>query len=120
VSGRERSRKAPPGLHLRNDIWHARLTVRVGSQSERIRETTGFKAGEVGKAVAWLRRRVSDVENALLYGPSHKTHDPVVPGFATAAAEYGEKGGRRGPLGKQDIAKLNTLGEFFGAIAESW
>jgi integrase len=38
----------------------------------------------------------------------------VVTGFATAAADYAERGGKRGPLGKQDLAKLLTLGAFFG------
>jgi predicted DNA-binding protein len=30
-----------------------------------------------------------------------------------AAADYAERGGKRGPLGKQDLAKLLTLAEFF-------
>src|SRR5262249_13109649 len=60
------------------------------------------------------RRRVSEIENSLLYGPPPAIRGSVVPGFATAAADYAEKGGKRGPLGKQDIAKLASLAEFFG------
>ena len=29
-----------------------------------------------------------------------------------AAADYAERGGKRGPLGKQDLSKLLTLAEF--------
>jgi integrase len=48
----------------------------------------------------------------LLCGPAPER--PVVATFATAAADYGERGGKRGPLGQHDLAKLITLAEFFG------
>jgi hypothetical protein len=52
-------------------------------------------------------------EDELLYGPAPAPAKPTVPGFATAAADYAERGGKHGPLGKQDLNKLTALGEFF-------
>src|SRR5215467_2814503 len=63
------------------------------------------------QAKAWLRRYISDVENQLLFG-APPADTPPVKGFATAAADYIERGGKHGPLGKNDIAKLTALIDF--------
>jgi integrase len=102
-------------LRLRGGRWYANVTVRVGGKSERLRETSGFCQKDRAKAEAWLRRRISEIEEELLYGPAPAAPaKPAVPGFATAAADYAEGGGKHGPLGRQDVNKLHSLAEFFG------
>jgi integrase len=102
-------------LLLRGGRWYANVSVRVGGKGRRLRETSGFGEKDRAKAEAWLRRRISEIEHELLYGPPPAAPPkPAVAGFATAAADYAERGGRHGPLGKQDLNKLHALAEFFG------
>jgi integrase len=103
-------------LRLRGGRWYANISVRVGSKSRRLRETSGFSEKDRVKAEAWLRRRISEVEDELLFGPTPAAPTkPAIPGFATALADYAERDrGERGPLGKQDLNKLTALAEFFG------
>lgn len=109
----KREKKAP--LFLRDNHWHADVRVRVGRESYRLRQSSGFGEREKAKAEIWLRRRISEIEQEFLYGPAPvEPTKPAVPGFADAVADYIERGGKRGPLGKQDLAKLETLAEFFG------
>ena len=109
----DRQKKAP--LFLRDGHWHANVNIRVGRQSFRLRQSSGFGQREKTKAESWLRRRISEIEQELLYGPAPvEPTKPAVPGFADAVADYIERGGKRGPLGKNDLAKLSRLAEFFG------
>jgi integrase len=113
-AGGEKGEK--PQLILRGNVWYANnVSVRVGKHCQRIRGTSGFKKPDKAKAEAWLRRRISEVENELLYGPAPETPTkPATAGFGTAALDYAKRGGKRGPLGDADIAKLETLSAFFG------
>lgn len=112
---RTRKAQAKDPLWLREGVWYARRTVRVGDKSVRLRETSGFREDELPKARIWVRRRISEIENELLFGPAPEPPPaPIIPGFATAADEYARKGGKGGrPIGKQDLNKLLALGEFF-------
>jgi integrase len=100
-------------LRLIGGRWYAWTTIRVGKHSRRLREASGFVEADKSKASAWLRRRISEIENELLFGAAPEAK-PAVADFKTAAADYAERGGKRGPLGEQDLAKLITLAEFFG------
>src|SRR5205814_9508672 len=110
-----RKTKEKQPLSLIGGRWYAWTTIRVGKQSRRLREASGFVEADKSKASAWLRRRISETENELLFcAAPEEAAKPAVADFKTAAADYAERGGKRGPLGEQDLAKLITLAEFFG------
>ena len=110
-----RDPKTKDPLRLRHGVWYARATVRVGAKSVRLRESSGFRESERAKADTWVRRRISEIENGLLFGPAPEpTATPPIPGFATAADDYARRGGKGGrALGRQDLNKLLALAEFF-------
>jgi integrase len=113
-SASQKRREKPP-LILRGGVWYANnVIVRVGEKRYGIRKSSGFRERDKAKAEIWLRHKISEVEQKLVYGalPSDPAK-PAVPSFADAAADYTERGGKRGPLGQQDLAKLGTLAEFF-------
>jgi integrase len=111
-----RGKKEKPPLILRGGVWYANnVIVRVGDKrGDGIRASSGFREADKAKAEIWLRREISRVEQDLLYGaPPAEPAKSVTPGFADAVADYMERGGKRGPLGKNDLAKLARLAEFF-------
>jgi integrase len=107
-------REKPP-LILRGKVWYANnVIVRVGKHRRSLREASGFTEADEAKAKAWLRHRISEVEDELYFGaPPETAAQPAIAGFASAAANYAQRG-KRGPLGEQDIKKLETLSAFFG------
>jgi integrase len=101
-------------LRLIGGRWYAWTTIRVGKSRRRLREASGIGEAEKAKALVWLRRRIAEVERELTFGPAPQPK-PAIPDFKTAALAYAERGGKRGPLGGQDLQKLLAMGEFFGA-----
>jgi hypothetical protein len=59
------------------------------SKADALERLRASRDREKAKAEAWVRRRISEIENELLYGPPPEAPTKLaIPGFATAAADY--------------------------------